>query len=337
MGTARSDDINLLREAIAQRAADVAVALLGEPNRRLCSKQEFRFGTKGSVAVAIGGPKAGYWYDHENGEGGDLFHLMQRVHRASFGEALLYAQRLLQNAPAAAPHMSRATVKSICSDRETTAAYALHLFGEATPIVGTPAAGFLNWRGVLEQALEAGDEVLRFHPNAPFGKGLHCPCMLALLRGITTDQPIAVQRTALDHDLMRAIFQTSFARFKEAGGKIARMTLGPKTGTAIKLCSHEAVSEGLVVGEGLETVLAAMRLGLRPTWALGGTSELKSFPVLGGIEALTILVDNDANGAGQNAAAQCSARWLEAGLEVFRAVPNYTGDDFNDVLRWSGT
>jgi hypothetical protein len=80
-----------------------------------------------------------------------------------------------------------------------------------------------------------------------------------------------------------------------------------------------------------------MRLGQRPAWALGGTSELKSFPVLSGIEALTILVDNDANRAGQNAAVQCSARWLEAGREVFRAIPNHTGDDFNDVLRWSGT
>jgi hypothetical protein len=76
-------------------------------------------------------------------------------------------------------------------------------------------------------------------------------------------------------------------------------------------------------------------VGKRPAWALGGTSELKSFPVLSGIEALTILVDNDANGAGQNAAAQCSARWLEAGRDVFRPIPNHTGDDFNDVLTWS--
>src|SRR5262249_17449556 len=38
----------------------------------------------------------------------------------------------------------------------------------------------------------------------PFGKGSRCPCMLALLRDITTDEPRAVQRTAFDRDLMRA-------------------------------------------------------------------------------------------------------------------------------------
>ena len=81
-------------------------------------------------------------------------------------------------------------------------------------------------------------------------------------------------------------------------------------------------------------VLAAMRLGFRPAWALAGTSGIKGFPVLSGIEALTILVDNDQNGAGQRAAQQCSERWAQAGLEVFRAIPNHAGDDFNDVLTW---
>ena len=59
-----------------------------------------------------------------------------------------------------------------------------------------------------------------------------------------------------------------------------------------------------------------MRLGCT-AWALGSTSKLIDFPVLGGIETLTILVDNDADGAGQNAAAECSERWLEAGREVY--------------------
>jgi Protein of unknown function (DUF3987) len=58
----------------------------------------------------------------------------------------------------------------------------------------------------------------------------------------------------------------------------------------------------------------------------------KDFPVLSGIETLTILVDNDASGRGRTAALECSARWARAGREVLRAVPNQTGHDFNDVL-----
>ena len=65
-------DITLFRVTLVQHAAEMAIAVLGEPNLRLCGGRELRFGNRGSLAVAIDGPKAGLWYDHENGEGGDL-------------------------------------------------------------------------------------------------------------------------------------------------------------------------------------------------------------------------------------------------------------------------
>jgi putative DNA primase/helicase len=179
-----------------------------------------------------------------------------------------------------------------------------------------------------------GDGVLRFHPNCPFGGGTRHPCMLALVRDISSNESRAVQRTALTQALMHAISRTTFAEFC---GKVSRMTLGPLTSTAIKLSCDEDVTSGLAIGEGTETVLAAMRLGFRPAWALGGASGVKNFSILSGIESLTILVDNDASGAGQRAAQECSKRWIDAGREVFRAVPNHSGDDFNDVLRGSRT
>ena len=100
----------------------------------------------------------------------------------------------------------------------------------------------------------------------------------------------------------------------------------------------ECVEQGLVLGEGVETVLAAAtrieRLGtlLRPAWAAGDTSHMRDFPVLAGIEALTLLVDHDANSAGQNAAAECARRWAAAGREVIRLTPRQSGD-FNDIVR----
>jgi putative DNA primase/helicase len=110
------------------------------------------------------------------------------------------------------------------------------------------------------------------------------------------------------------------------------MALGSKTATAIKLSSDEVVTQGLTVGEGLETVLAGMAKGFSPAWALGDAGNVENFAVLGGIETLTILVDNDPSGRGQHAALECSARWTRASREVLRAVPNQTGHDFNDVL-----
>ncbi|WP_426442048.1 hypothetical protein [Bradyrhizobium genosp. P] len=59
--------------------------------------------------------------------------------------------------------------------------------------------------------------------------------------------------------------------------------------------------------------------------------------MLSGITALTILVDHDEadrNGrqAGQEAAAECSKRWVEAGREVRRVMPRRLGADMADLV-----
>ena len=319
------------RVAITQCAAELAINVLGQPNNSLSSDHELRFGNRGSLAVAIKGPKAGFWYDHENGEGGDLFDLVRRKFGGSFRQAVGYIEEFV--GPTLAKATSPRSPVSPSLSEHTRTQQALELYRQSGPIDNTEAAIYLGCRGVLEPALEVGAGVLRFHPDCPFGKERH-PCLLALMRHIESNEPRAVQRTALTRSLMRAISQTSFADFKYSGQKIARLTLGPMSGAAIKLSHDEDVAEGLAIGEGTESVLAAMRLGFRPAWALAGTSGIKSFPVLSGIEALTILVDNDQNGAGQRAAQQCSERWVQAGREVFRAIPNHAGDDFNDILTW---
>ena len=107
----------------------------------------------------------------------------------------------------------------------------------------------------------------------------------------------------------------------------------------IRLWPDDLVELGLVLGEGVETTLAAATrithrgTYLRPAWAAGSSSNMASFPALAGIEALTLLVDHDANGAGQLAALQCAHRWEEAGKEVIRLTPGECGVDFNDLVK----
>ena len=96
--------------------------------------------------------------------------------------------------------------------------------------------------------------------------------------------------------------------------------------------------EGLVIGEGIETTLAAAtRIEtagtlLQPAWATGTAGGMAKLPVLNGIEALTLLVDNDESGTGQRAAQECSRRWTAAGREIIRLVPNATGTDFANLV-----
>ena len=60
----------------------------------------------------------------------------------------------------------------------------------------------------------------------------------------------------------------------------------------MRLWPDDEVTLGLLVGEGLETVLAAAR-GFTPAWACLDAWHLKTLPVLGGLDYLTIVADHD--------------------------------------------
>ena len=94
----------------------------------------------------------------------------------------------------------------------------------------------------------------------------------------------------------------------------------------------------LVVGEGLETVLAAATripyagAPLIPAWAALSSEKLASLPVIPGVERLILLVDNDSNQEGQQAAACATNGWRAQGRTVVPLVPGTPDTDFNDLV-----
>lgn len=159
------------------------------------------------------------------------------------------------------------------------------------------------------RGLEIGDEiagrVLRWHSGVS--------AMVALFRCIETDEPQAIGRTFLDPQ----------------GRKLGRKFLGPVGGAAIKLDADEDVLSGLHIAEGVETALAARQLGLRPAWALGSAGAIAAFPVLAGVDALTLLAENDE--ASARAVTACAARWHQAGREI-RIIRPTRGKNLNDAI-----
>ena len=197
---------------------------------------------------------------------------------------------------------------------------AVKLWRQGTEPRGTLVEIYLASRGLV-LGPDVAAHVIRFHASCPWrhlgGELAHIPAMLAVMRDINTNEVVAIQRTALS----------------QIGRKIGRKALGRKTGAAIKLSADEDVTLGLTIGEGLETVLSAMRLGFTPAWALGDANNVRNFPVVSGIGCLTIIVDNDESGTGQRAALERSNRWTSAGREVFRVIPDLCGKDINDVVQ----
>jgi hypothetical protein len=197
---------------------------------------------------------------------------------------------------------------------------ALALWSEAEPFHASPAETYLRTtRGIgdwLDQFPVA--ETFRFHPRCPFEKQ-HLPCMVALVRDIRSDAPVAIHRTALTTG--------------NPPQRISRLSLGPTGGGAIKISPHVDVSHGLLIGEGTETVLAASRqFQFRPVWSVIDKNGVAKFPILPGIECITLAVDNDASGDGQRAAGECVRRLVRAGVECIEIKPNLH-KDMNDLLR----
>jgi DNA primase len=84
-----------------------------------------------------------------------------------------------------------------------------------------------------------------------------------------------------------------------------------------------------MVGEGIETCLAAMQATEHPVWAALSTSGLRSLELPSTIREVIILADGD--DAGEAAARNAALRWHREGRRVRIARPP-RGTDFNDVL-----
>jgi len=79
------------------------------------------------------------------------------------------------------------------------------------------------------------------------------------------------------------------------------------------------VTTGLAICEGIEDGLALLISGVHPVWAALSCGAIERFPILSGIESLTVYADND--DAGIKAAHACADRWLLAGMEARIGVP----------------
>ena len=99
------------------------------------------------------------------------------------------------------------------------------------------------------------------------------------------------------------------------GTKLRKWMLG--NAGAIRLSLDQDVTLGLGICEGVEDALTALQGGWSPMWAAGSAGAIAKFPVLDGIEALTIFLND--NAVGIKAAEQCAMRWHGAGREVYLA------------------
>jgi DNA polymerase len=215
---------------------------------------------------------------------------------------------------------------SIDQQQDTTSRTALakEIWLAAQPLAGTIGERYLSeTRGIDVSKLPPKiEDALRFHPRCVFGARAVHPCIIALMRDPVTAVPTGIHRIGL------AIKNGAVVKLdRMALGRMGVVMFWPKNG-----------SGQLVVGEGIETVLAAATRvsyrggSLTPAWSAIARGGLGRLPVLPGVSPLILLVDNDENGAGQRAAEQCRRAWKAAGRITVPLIPKQRDWDFNDVV-----
>jgi hypothetical protein len=263
-------------------------------------------------------PRKGLFNCRGCGVGGDAIDLLRFVTGATFVEAV----ELIGDRPTPSTPANQNDYNPGASVRRIVAGL--------TPILGTIGDRYLrDTRCIDTDALDdilGRTDAIGWNPSVYFnepGHPLHGQ-KLGCIVGIMTD-PVTAQTTG-------AISRTYIS---SDGKKVCKAKTLGEGGGVVRLSLDEDTLEGLFLAEGLETALAAAALGLKPIWATGSAGTMGKFPVLAGIECLTLFADHDPNGAGERAARKTEARWLAAGREAHVIIRDRTGD-LNDALKECG-
>ena len=291
--------------------------------------------------------KENTWFCRSCAEGGDVIKLVMRHTGRSFvdtvreliGEDAGTTRRREPTPEETAAREAREALRrrEEAEDRARKEMSAARIVARLQPVAGTPGEAYLrdvrkidvsHW--AIKRALEDVETLgwcqrvyfKQPDPKEPFHElnGQYLGAIIAIL----TD-PVTGERTG-------GISRT----FIHRGSKIGKaMSLGGVGRLGIiRLSPDDEVLMGLHLCEGLESALSAMSdptMNFLPMWAGGSRTQLAKFPVINGIEFLTVIADNDEPGI-KDASAVCQ-RWANAGRRAVMKFSKIQGEDANDIVK----
>jgi putative DNA primase/helicase len=317
------DDLDEIREGLRASVRHIAADLLGEPSSKTGS--EWRWGKKGSMAVAVAGAKQGLWNDHEAGAGGDMLALIQRERGGDFTETVAHARALLgigeattwtrRERPARPDDTARREAAE--ADEAARRSFAQRLWAEAQPIAGSVAERYLVETREIPVPAGGWPQAVRFHPKR-----------LALIVGATTSDG-TVQAVQLVH-----LTADATKRAHEAD-RPTKQSFGPQQGAVVRL---PGTKDALLLAEGPETGLSLWAATGRETWiALGSMAKVELPPLR---QAVLCADDDKKDSPADKALRKAVSRWRNEARAISVALPwtprRFDGTDFNDLLRDSG-
>lgn len=323
-------DANTIVQNLTFSAELVIESLLGEPNRALSSKSEYRYGRNGSLSCCLSGEKRGTWFNFETSEKGNLLHLIQKTLNMDFKESLVYAAKLtgddLKESIKLHSIKPQEPKENTSNKPSKTQAYGLQLARESQPIAGTVAARYLKEiRGIHDLS----GENIRFHPHVYTHKSeqvKHRPALLNIVR----DQHNVVVA-------VEAIFLDSETAKKALMDIKSKKTYGPKEGAGVILNAGQGPESVTYIAEGVETGLS-IRDAVKNERVIAtlGKQNFKNIDMELITDRVVLCLDNDGKSIKDDKVIiDTIERLKQHGKTVEIAIPERV-KDFNDIAVTQG-
>ncbi len=322
----------LLRDRLEELAED----LLGPPNKETRRRQEWRWGTKGSVSLVVrdgSGKRRGAFWSHEAGEGGSPLDLIMHARGCNFVAAIQWAKHWLgedqggsapRPADDATPSKRALKEQADREDEQKRIAYARQLWSEAIPPAGTVAERYLVETRCIPAPPLGWPDSVRFHPSSQ-----------SLIVGLTTrtGDVRAVHRVHLTPDARKIDLEEQEQRNLPA----IKFTNGVTEDAVVRLPAwtlDAGLDAPILLAEGPETALSAWASSGHETWiSCGGFRKLQP-------EAnrrYLVLRDDDRRfSPADNSLRKQRAAWLAETISVRVVTPwpirRFDKSDLNDVL-----
>lgn len=340
-----------LRPALRGGIKDLAERLLGDRNEALSTNREWRWGSKGSIAIVVDGAKRGACVDYEEDWSGDPIRLIQRERSCDFLGAVRWGASWagIDIGEATEPPDPAAAFKRKADQARQRAAQAAEEAAERLeairragwwweqrkPLPGTLGAFYLTSRGISAPA-DGWPAAVAFLPadTVTLGVGKEqrkYPVAGALIVSATDDAGTvcAVQRIYLD---------AAGHNVRDAGGNKIKRTTGALRDTGAVVRLPGPVDDPLLLAEGPETGLSLwLATGHETRIAIGAISN--HMPPTG--RRVVVCRDDDAQQSpADKALTRAIAAWRKADVDLVVAAPwparRDDRSDFNDVLVQGG-
>jgi putative DNA primase/helicase len=335
------DDRDDLHAALTARLESLAEALLGAPNPAVSSKREWRWGTKGSLAVVMRGPKRGAWISREDDSKGYAFDLIMRVQRCGFAEAKAWARTWVGGAaPSRTPRPTEAARLAARqqaeaaeqAERARAIRTAQGMAHAAVPIASTPAESYLLAARCVPCPAGGWPDAIRYHAAT------------RSLLAVATTVSGAVQAVQRVH-VTPAGAKVSAEELAARKIPAVKVTNGVQQGALVRLPArpdaHPALAGALLLAEGPENGLSVWAATGLETWLVFGVGQFQHVELPPGRRVILCRDDDREHSPADKAVRKAVTAWRKAGADVSMATPwrERRGDksDFNDLLLAAGS